>query len=115
MKHRLVDAWWVSLCRERTPKELEGDPGGIILFNSPHEMDLTLKLPVVANIPHLRPGKKHYLPIGYNIAFSFSLPPPHSSPSTSLSSIKLVHINEGSDRCPVCVCVRFLCSAFSRL
>ena len=62
----------------------------IILFASDNEVDRVLHLGAVANIqPPLQHGKRHYLAVVCNITFSFSLPPPHSSPSVSLSCITL--------------------------
>ena len=53
-----------SLCRKEE-EEGEADPGVIVLFGTPHDVDQVLHLPAVANIvPPLQPGKKHYLPIG---------------------------------------------------
>ena len=73
---------WVSF------REKEADPGVIILFASDADVDRVLQLAAAANIqPPVQRGKKHYLPVGCNITFSFSLPPPHSSPSISLSCI----------------------------
>ena len=74
------------LCRgEEDPEEdPEADPGVIVLFASAHDVDVVLQWPAVGNLsPPLQRGKRHYLPIGLNITFSLSLPPPHSSPSIS--------------------------------
>ena len=50
-----------SLCREENP-DYEPDPGVIILFTSPHDVDRVLQLPAAANVvPRVRSGKKHYL------------------------------------------------------